>query len=64
MNMKTCLICGKEIKEENGFLDDAGKLKIDFTFGSKFDSDRYKGYIHDSCFEKIKERTEFIGAKF
>jgi len=62
--MKTCLICGKEIKEENGFLDNAGRLKIDFSFGSRHDSDRYKGFIHDDCFENIKERTEFIGAKF
>ena len=61
--MKKCLICGKEIKEENGFLDNTGKIRIHFEFGSRYDSDTYKAYIHDDCYEKIADRTEFVGSR-
>lgn len=61
--MKTCLICGKEITENQGFLDNAGRVKIRFEFGSAHDSDTYRAYIHDDCFNKIAERTEFVGYK-
>ena len=48
---KTCFVCGHEVTEEHGCLNNGGYAEFRFGFGSKFDLISFKGFIHDECLD-------------
>lgn len=50
-----CIVCGEEIdKNENEFFA-GGYVTIHFSFGSKNDTEEWKGEVHDSCVRIIQK---------
>lgn len=56
-----CMICNKLVQPlserlQSVFEDGSGEVTIQFLYGSRKDSGKFSGHIHQNCFEKIQER--------
>lgn len=55
-----CVLCGEpvystHVAKDISFLEEAGEIKIEFSYGSCRDTDHGVGYIHDVCSAKLEK---------
>ncbi len=56
-----CVKCSKVVQawvygesdDSSSFLDAAGWVRFEFGYGSKFDTDEFRGYICDNCMSDL-----------
>lgn len=47
--MLKCIACGEEVVPDENENIKGGCVTITFHYGSKYDTEIWKGYVHDGC---------------